>query len=146
MYVCMYTVDVTGVGMINEIKEPSMKKPTQVLSIPPAPASDKKKKLTKKSKADKESTKEEREEGEGTDDDVDDDDQDNSKDEEEEEEEDDENPYVSQIKRNAQLDYRGRYLTRPQDYLVICMAMISQHSDLDEGMYIRAYAYMYVGV
>merc|ERR1712065_2932 len=83
-----------------------------------------------------ESTKEEREEGEGTDDDDDDDDdddQDNSKDEEEEEEEDDENPYVSQIKRNAQLDYRGRYLTRPQDYLVICMAMISQHSDLDAG-------------
>lgn len=52
-----------------------------------------------------------------------------------EEESQDENPYSSLIPRNTNLNYRERYLTRPEDYMVICMAMISVHVDLDQGLF-----------
>ena len=31
------------------------------------------------------------------------------------------------------LDYRARYLSRPYDPLVLCMAMLSKHNEIDEA-------------
>ncbi len=134
--------------MINEIKEPSMKK-TPAVPIKPLPLKSSKSKMKNNDDKNSEGTKKKgkgkkKSDNDNDDDDDDDDNNDNNDNNDDEnndednddddDDDDDENPYVSQIKRNAKLDYRGRYLVRPEDYLVICMAMMSQHSDLDEGM------------